>query len=127
MKLIFEYVETGDMLNRNVASALNSNVQFMQGLVDGKMLDMTEDQILSDVSADLEEVRADSAGWLYGFLLMAYHPLDDAELRSYIDFSRSDAGKALNTALFSGFGAAYEDISYALGRAVARNITAKEL
>ena len=43
----------------------------------------------------------------------------DRLLETYLAFSRTDAGKALNAALFDGYEAMYRDISYALGRAVA--------
>lgn len=115
------------MVERNVTTALNSNFQFMRGLADGDALDVSEDQMLADVTAEAEAIREDTEGWLYGYLLMAYSPLTDAQLQSYIDFSSTPAGQAVNRGLFSGFGAAYEDISYALGRAVALNMTARDL
>ena len=124
---IERYIETGDMLNRNVASALNSNVQFLRGLADGDAIEMSEEDILADVSGDLEATQDDTKSWLFGFLLLAYHPLTDAELDSYITFSQTAAGQALNRALFDGFGTSYDGISYALGRAVALNMTAQEL
>ncbi|MEP5730914.1 MAG: hypothetical protein ABJL67_16280 [Sulfitobacter sp.] len=127
LKLITEYVRSGDMISRNVTSAMNSNFQFMRGLVDSGVIEMTEEEILKDVSSDIEESTLDTTGWLFGYLLMAYHPLSDDDLRSYIAFSESPAGEALNRALFTGFGKAYEDISYALGRAVGLNMTAEEL
>jgi hypothetical protein len=127
LDLITAYIEAGDMISRNVASALNAQILFMRGLSDGGAFEMTEDQILSEVTADVEKVSADTTEWLYGYLLLAYHPLSDAELEQYIAFAETPAGEALNSALFDGFGRAYEDISYALGRTVALNMTAKEL
>jgi hypothetical protein len=41
--------------------------------------------------------------------------------------SRTDAGRALNRALFAGFNKMYDDISYALGMAVAREMQVQEL
>lgn len=125
--LVADYIASGDMITRNVTSAMNSNYQFLHGLADGDAIEMTEEEILQDVSADLEESTEDTTSWLFGYLLLAYHPLADDDLRSYIAFSNSEAGQALNRALFTGFGKAYEDISYALGRAVALNMTAEEL
>lgn len=127
LALITEYVESGDMIDRNVTSAMNSNFQFLRGLVEGGAIEMTEDEILADVSKDIDENTEDTRGWLYGYLLLAYSPLTDDDLKTYIAFSQSSAGLALNRALFNGFGKAYEDISYALGRAVALNMTAQEL
>ena len=124
---ITAYIDSGDMISRNVVSAINSNFQFLRGLADGGAIEMTEEEMLADAASDLEGTTEDTAGWLTSFLLLAYHPLEDDELDSYIAFSETSAGQALNTALFNGFGKAYEDISYALGRAVALNMQAQEL
>lgn len=124
---ITRYISLGDMITRNVASAMNSNYQFLRGLVDGDAFEMSEEEMLSDAAGDLDETTADTTEWLYGYLLLAYHPLDDDELATYIAFAETPAGAALNRALFAGFEAAYEDISYGLGRAVALNMTAQEL
>ncbi|MCX7559752.1 DUF2059 domain-containing protein [Sulfitobacter sp. F26204] len=127
LMLIEEYVKSGDMITRNVTSALNSNYQFLRGMVDGNAIEMTEEEMLKDAAGDIEESSRDTSEWLHGFLLLAYHPLTDDDLRTYIAFAKTPAGQALNRALFNGFGKAYEDISYALGRTVALNMTAKEL
>jgi len=127
LALITQLIEDGDMITRNVTSAMNSNFQFFRGLVDGKAIEMTEEEILNDVSQDLDADTEDTTGWLNGYMLLAYSPLNEDELQKYIEFSRTSAGQALNRALFSGFGKAYEDISYGLGRAVALNMTAEEL
>ncbi len=124
---ITELIMGGDMIGRNVTSAMNANVQFLRGLADGDASSMTEEEILTDVAGEMEEITEDTIGWLYGYMLMAYSPLSDDELQTYIAFSASPPGQALNRALFDGFGKAYEDISYALGRAVALNMTAEEL
>ena len=124
---VADFIASGDMITRNVTSAMNANVQFLRGLAAGDAVQMDEAEILADVAGALEEITADTESWLFGFLLLAYHPLTDAELARYLAFSETRAGQALNRALFDGFGAAYEDISYALGRAVALNMTAEEL
>ena len=127
LALIDAYIESGDMILRNVTSAMNANLQFLRGLAEGDAVDMSDEEILESVGADLEATTEDTTGWLFGYMLLAYHPLLDGEIEDYIEFSRTDAGQALNRALFTGFGKAYEDISYALGRAVALNMTAEEL
>jgi hypothetical protein len=127
LALVTQLVEGGDMIDRNVTAAMNSNYQFLRGLADGDAIKMTDDAILADVASDLDEITEDTVSWLYGYMLLAYHPLTDDELETYIAFSNTPAGKALNRGLFDGFGKAYEDISYGLGRAVALNMTAQEL
>ncbi|EEB84311.1 DUF2059 domain-containing protein [Roseobacter sp. GAI101] len=120
-------VDSGDMINRNVTAAMNSNYQFMRGLAEGGAIQMNESEMLADSAAQLDEITADTTAWLYGYLLLAYSPLENDALDQYLEFSRTNAGLALNRALFDGFGAAYEDISYALGRAVALNMVAQDL
>ncbi len=127
LALITELVDSGDMVNRNVTSAMNANYQFLRGLAEGQATEMSDEEILKDVAKDVDEITADTESWLYGYLLMAYSPLSDAELQAYVAYSRTDAGQALNRGLFDGFGKAFEDISYALGRAVAMNMMAEEL
>ncbi|MGJ5619160.1 DUF2059 domain-containing protein [Sulfitobacter sp. MF3-043] len=127
LELIRGFVESGDMINRNVTSAMNSNYQFLRGLTEGRATQMSDEEILADVAEDIDEITDDTVSWLFGYLLLAYHPLSDAELQAYLTYSQTKAGQALNRGLFDGFGKAYEDISYALGRAVALNMTAEEL
>jgi hypothetical protein len=120
-------VDGGDMIDLNITGTLSANYQFRRGMADGGVLNMSDDEILADVAAQTDQVSEDTSIWLFSFMLLAYSPLSDAELESYIAFSATPAGQALNTALFDGFGASYEDISYGLGRAIALNMGAQEL
>ncbi|MBB3994426.1 hypothetical protein GGR95_002072 [Sulfitobacter undariae] len=125
--LIGQMIKAGDLVNRNVTSALNSNYQFLRALVDGDVYVMSEDEILSDVLAERDAITADTTNWLGAFLSLAYSPLTLEELTLYAEFTSSPAGKALNSGFFAGFDPLYEDISYALGRAMALNMVAEEL
>ncbi|KNG95246.1 DUF2059 domain-containing protein [Pseudaestuariivita atlantica] len=124
---ITEFVEVNDLVDSNVVGALNSNIVFYQGLVDGGALDLGDEDILRDVWEQEEETRSDTREWVYGFLLLAYKPVEDDVLQDYIDLSATKAGMALNRALFAGFDAMYSDISYALGRAIAREMQVQDL
>jgi hypothetical protein len=121
------FIAVNDLVERNVAGALGSNYQFFRGLADGGAYAMTEDQILADVWTQEQDIREDTTEWLYGFLNMAYRPLGDDDLEAYIAFSESEAGRALNAALFAGFDVLYRDISYALGLAVSRAMSGSDL
>lgn len=127
LRQINRMIDAGDLINRNVTSALNSNVQFMRALVDGDVFDMSEDEILTDVLAERETIETDTTGWIGGFMLLAYSPLTIEELTTYADFSETRSGRALNAGFFAGFDPLYEDISYALGRAMVLNMSAEEL
>lgn len=122
-----EFIEINDLLEANVTGALNASFQFYRGLVDGGGFEMSESEILADVWAQESETRKDTREWLYGFLLLAYEPLEDEELAAYITMSRSPEGRLLNRGLFAGFNAMYDEISYALGLAAAQQMAGQDL
>lgn len=120
-------IDAGDLINRNVTSALNSNYNFLRALVDGDVYLMSDEEILDDVLSERDEITADTLNWLGAFMILAYSPLTLEELTAYADFSAAPAGKGLNAGFFAGFDPLYEGISYALGRAMALNMVAEEL
>ncbi|MBL4767281.1 MAG: DUF2059 domain-containing protein [Rhodobacteraceae bacterium] len=124
---VSQFVQVNNLLEMNIAGALTSSYQFYRGLVDGKAMNLSEEEILKDVWGQEQEIRDDTEGWLFGYLLMAYRPLNKDELASYITFSDSTAGRALNQALFDGFDIMFNAISYELGRSVARAMKASDL
>ena len=121
------FVEENDLLETNVVGGLNASFQFYLGLVDGGGLEMTEPEIVEEVWMQEEATRADTREWLYAYLLLAYQPLSDSELEAYIDISASPEGKAMNRALFAGFNHMYDEISYGLGLAAAREMLGQDL
>lgn len=125
--LVTDFVQANDLIEANVTGALNASFQFYAGLVDGGALEMSEREILDEVWAQEPATRADSREWLYGYLLMAYEPLPEGDLEAYVDLSSSPEGRAMNRALFAGFNAMYDNISYALGLAAAQQMQAQEL
>lgn len=127
LALLEEFVAANDLLEANVAGALNASYQFYLGLVDGGAFEMTEEDILRDVWAQEEETREDTREWLYAYLNLAYGPLDAGVVEDYTALSATDAGRALNQALFAAFNQMYDDISYALGLAAAREMQSQDL
>lgn len=124
---VSRYIELNDLLERNVSGAMSSNYQFYKGLADGHYTDESEEDILAEVWAQQEDIRADTNEWLNGFLLLAYQPLPPQTMQSYVAYAETPEGQALNAALFEGFETVYRDISYALGRAVALNAEGDEI
>ncbi len=125
--MIDRYVEANNLLEQNVAGAVSFNYFLYRGMVDGGALEMDEDSILAEIRYDEPETRLETETWLYSFLLMAYRPLSNQELEASLAFSLSDAGQALNLALFRGFEMAYRDIFYALGMGLAGAMTSQDL
>ncbi|MFP4328812.1 MAG: DUF2059 domain-containing protein [Paracoccaceae bacterium] len=127
LALIAEFVEANDLVEANVVGALNSNFMFYRGLVEGGALELSEAEMLDDVWRQEDDTRDDTREWLYGFLLLAYGPLEDPELEDYVALSTTPEGRALNRALFVGFDRMYAEISYGLGLAVAQEMRSEEL
>ena len=129
MKALREFAEVNDLVEANVQGALNANLGFYQGMAQSGVFgdEMTEDQILSDVWGQEADVRKETESWVYSFLALAYGPLPDADLQSYIAFSRSAAGKKMNVALFAAFDAVFVQISRDLGRAVAHQMVGDDI
>ncbi|MGY9047269.1 MAG: DUF2059 domain-containing protein, partial [Rhodobacterales bacterium] len=120
-------VDANDLVEANVTGALNASYNFYTGLAEGGALEMSEDEILSDVWDQEEETRQDTREWLYGYMLLAYGPLSNEALGEYIDISSSEAGQAMNRALFTGFNTMYDNISRQLGLAAAGQMQAQDL
>lgn len=127
LALIRSYVEANDLIGFNVAGALNSNLRFYQGMVEGGGLDMSDAEMVDEVWAQEEETRADTEEWMMSYLMLAYSDLSDADVSAYATFSETPAGHALNRALFAGFDRMYGDISYALGLALAAQMKGEDL
>ncbi|WP_135505369.1 DUF2059 domain-containing protein [Roseovarius aestuariivivens] len=120
-------IEDSALVDFNVMGALNANLMFYRGLEDGGAIEMGESEMLKDVWAQEDAVRAESESWLGAFLMMAYRPLDPDALEAYTAFYRTPEGQALNAAIFEAYDGMYEQVSYLLGRAVARQMTSEEL
>jgi hypothetical protein len=122
-----QMIAESDLIERNVAGAMNATMMFYRGMMDAGALDMTQDDMLADLWSQEETFRADSESWLGGFLLMAYDPLPEEDLNRYLTFWRSDAGRALNSGLFMAFDRMYEELSYLMGQAVAQHMQSEKL
>ncbi|PHP29144.1 hypothetical protein [Limimaricola cinnabarinus] len=120
--LIDGFVEANDLIEANVAGALNSSFAFSQGLLDGGAFGGAVDEaaLLGDVWAQEPQIRRDTTEWLYAFLNLAYGPAPAEDLQAYIAFSEEPAGRALNRALFSAYDEMLIGISRELGLSAAR-------
>ena len=118
-RLLQRMIDAGDLLEMNVAGAMSGNFAFLSGIsgTGAYGAPMPEDQILSDVWAQEDQIRADTSSWLYAYLGLAYDPLSEAEMQAYVDFAESPAGRRLNAALFTAFDTVFRQVSYDLGRA----------
>jgi hypothetical protein len=112
-------VADADLVDRNVAAAMSSNLSFYQGLSEGKYLSLSADAILNEIWSQEETLRRETEDWLYSYFVLAYQSLPPEDLQLYVRFSQTEAGRSMTRALFAGHDRMYRAISYALGRAVA--------
>ncbi len=126
---IAAFVAANDLLDQNVAGAMNANYAFYRGLADGGAFGgaLSEDRILAEVWASAAGIREETRDWIFGYLGLAYRPLTDADLARYIAISESGPGQDLNAALFAAFDGLYARISGELGRRAAGYMQGEEL
>lgn len=126
--LIRRMIEASELIEMNVAGALSGSLAFMTGMAQsGAYGAMPQDQILSDVWGQEEQVRADTSTWLHAYLGLAYAPLSEAELESYVAFWEGRAGQRLNAALFTAFDRVFREVSLDLGRAAGRAMQGRDI
>jgi hypothetical protein len=127
--LLQRFAEANDLIEQNVAGALNSNLAFYRGLSEGGAFGeaMAEPDILADVWSQEADIRAETEDWLFPYLALAYQPLPDEDVEAYIAFSETGAGEALNAALFAAFDAIFTDISEELGRSAAQLLSGQDI
>lgn len=126
---IEDLIAAGDLIEENVSSAMNANLAFYRGMAEGGALDgaMTDEDMLSDVWSQEDQIRTETSRWVMSMLTLAYAPLDDADLEAYRAFSESAAGRRLNRAMFQAFDAVFSDVSFRLGLAAAGVLAGQDL
>lgn len=129
LDLVEQFVEANDLVELNVSGGLNAEFAFLSGFYTGSgaVAVIPESDILSEVWGREQEVRDSTSEWLAYYLLMAYHPLSDAELQAYIDYSETEAGRALNLALFAAFDVLFTQTSRELGFATGQMVVGEDI
>lgn len=129
LALIRKFAEANDLIEMNVAGALNANLAFFKGMAEAGAFDdeMTEDQMLSNVWSQEPDIRGETETWLYPYLALAYQPLSDDDMDAYLAFSDLDEGQALNAAVFEAFNDLFTAISADLGRAAAKQMRGEDI
>lgn len=125
--LLREFAEVNDLIEANVAGAMNANLAFLKAMaaVGGEAQD--EGGMLAEVWGQEGQVRAETEAWLFPFLALAYQPLSDEELKAYVAFSASPEGQRLNLALFAAFDAVFTAVSADLGRAAGLELRGQDI
>ena len=127
--LIERFVEVNDLIEANVAGAMNSSLAFYEGLAtsDAFGASWTMDRILSTVWEQEAEIRADTRDWIYPYLTLAFEPLLAEDIEAYIALSESEPGALLNAALFAAFDVLFVNISRDMGEAAALYLEGEDI
>ncbi|WP_299660298.1 DUF2059 domain-containing protein [uncultured Ruegeria sp.] len=126
-RLVDEYVQVNNLIEQNVRGTISADYSFYRGLTTGQGLFANEEAWLAELLSQQAETEKETTEWMYSFLLLAYQPLSESQMRENIAFSRTEAGRALNGALFKGFDQMINSISFQLGEAVAQAMQASDL
>lgn len=115
-------IASNDLIEQNVAGALNSNMAFYRGMLAGGGVAgfLPEGDMMADLWAQEPEIRSQTQAWMDAYVTLAYGGLSLSEIEGYVAFSRSAAGQALNRALFAAFNETFDATSFQMGLAVAR-------
>ncbi|MDP2085937.1 MAG: hypothetical protein Q8K20_12115 [Gemmobacter sp.] len=129
LALIGRLVTANDLIEENVAGALNGNLAFYKGMVEGGAVDATlpDAEMMADLWSQEPQIREDTITWLLPYLALAYRPLSDDDLEAYIDFSETPEGQLLNSALFAAFDAVFNGLSRDLGLAAAQFLQGQDI
>ncbi|MCU4651888.1 hypothetical protein N8I71_03550 [Roseibacterium sp. SDUM158016] len=128
IELLTDFIQSNDLVERNVSGALNSNYAFYRGLLDGGafQVEIPEELMLAEVWGQEPELRRETIEWLYSFQLSAYAGLEDSAIEAYTALSETPSGQALNAALFRAFDTLFDQLSYELGVAAAGFIAGED-
>lgn len=129
MALLERLVLAGDLIESNVISGLNGNVAFLRAMAGASAgaPPFNESEVLAQVWQNEPQLRAEIEDFLYPLMALAYAPLSDAEVRDYVLFTESAAGKTFNAALTAAFGALMLDLAAHLGHEAGRAASGQAL
>ena len=116
-------------MESNVSNGLNANLAFYQGLRDAGAIgpEMSESDVLAEVWAQEEAIRAETDIWVNAYLTMAYAPLSEADLGRYTEFARRPDVRMVNRAMSEAYGKVFTSVSRQLGRAAGAVLAGQNL
>jgi hypothetical protein len=116
-----------DLVEMNLAGAMTAQYQFLMPLSDVKDLGLDQAAVLTMIQEGQDALSQSILEWLVAFLYMAYAPLDDEQLSTYLTYQTSPNGASLNKVLFDVFNAIDRDMSAAMGVSLAQSLQSKEI
>ncbi|AWD21034.1 DUF2059 domain-containing protein [Fuscovulum blasticum] len=122
LRLIRDLITAGDLLESGVAGSLSAELAFSDGMAAGSPAGVPppRDERMRQVWAEEPSIRGEVGAWLVRFLVLAYTPLSDEELKRYLTFSETPEGRAVTAAINAAMTETMTPVSEAMGRLTAR-------
>lgn len=129
LALIERLAVAGDLIEGNVATALNANVAFSRAMAKASRFGVKVDEaeILSMAWAQEPDIRVAVAEFLYPLMALAYAPLTEDELTIYVEFFESAVGQRFNAAVMQAFEPVMVELSARLGAEAGRLMSGQVL
>ncbi len=110
------------LVDRNVTAMMNAQIQFLTGLADAGGMEpaLPQDELLSFIAAQADDLRAEAEEWLAAYQLMAYGALSPEVFDAFAELNATPEGQALAAAVFAAFDTVFDRTQYDLGRLAAR-------
>ena len=120
---IVHMIELRDLITRNTDTAVAAQDAFFAGLIASGAGPDTAPNTESQRAA----IERSTEEWLRGYYALAQSPLSADDRAIYSAFWDTEVGEALDEVLYTGFGASYTALSFALGQAAGRLAPQNEL
>ncbi len=129
LRLIRQLIEAGNMVEQNATSSMTGYLAFNTGLESAlpENRRTPAEDLMTGIWGQEAQMRADATDWLVTYMVLAYGPLSDDELRAYIAFMQTDAAKAVNAAIFAAYDAAFSPALKELGFEAGRTLQGRDI
>ena len=120
-------IKTLELVEQNLIGAYAAQFAFMYELSKLGVIELSKQEMIDLITNDEEKLKSEILEWLMAFSHMAYAPMSDKEFSDYSDFSKSELGIALNTALFSVYNEMAKDQSQRLASILGEFMKSEDL
>lgn len=126
--LIEDLVASTDLVEQNIAGAMNAMLAFNRGMTFvSSDLGYPDEEMIALLYASETELRLEISEWLHAYYLVAYLPLTEADISQQIEFWTSQAGQDISAAMMLSYDVVHNDQSFAVGRALAEILNSPAL
>ncbi|MFN7003460.1 MAG: hypothetical protein ACK4NW_08535 [Roseinatronobacter sp.] len=121
-------IDANELLELNVSLGLNTSYAYYRGMMsEDAVFGLSGELLLQLVWEQEPSIRADIEDWIESYFLMAYQPLEPAEMDAFVSYVATPLAQDFNRAMFRAFDTVFSEISFQVGKALGRRLRAEEL